>query len=175
MPDTLTGLGDPQASFCVCAPNRPPYEPLLSAEGVVSLQPGDIAAVAAATGNHWRKIFNVFAKLMAEPGMPGNRLNADWSWQTLRDQWLLQAGSGTALLFTAPVACGYEQVRLYMGRQYAREQGFFESAGARWLNNDFAINDQGWIVCPYFDYRQLSDARIRALAELIRTTHLDVI
>ena len=37
-----------------------------------------------------------------------------------------------------------------------------------WLDNDFAINpDIGLIVCPYFDYRQLSNIKIESLAELM--------
>jgi hypothetical protein len=36
------------------------------------------------------------------------------------------------------------------------------------LDNDFAINRSlKIIVCPYFDYRQLSNIKIERLAELI--------
>ena len=54
-----------------------------------------------------------------------------------------------------------------MGKQFAEECGFFKTNGAKWLDSRFAINDAGMIVCPYFDYRQLSDERIRYLVSLL--------
>jgi hypothetical protein len=58
-----------------------------------------------------------------------------------------------------------------MGKTYAKS---LLSSGALdleliWLNNEFAINhSQRLIVCPYFDYRQLSNVKIERLAELIK-------
>ena len=38
-----------------------------------------------------------------------------------------------------------------------------------WLDNEFAINTQHRvIVCPYFDYRQLSNIKIERLAAMMK-------
>ena len=85
---------------------------------------------------------------------------------------MLQPGSQVALCYGVPCqgAPGSEapvsQIIL-MGKQFAEECGFFKTNGAKWLDSRFAINDAGVIVCPYFDYRQLSDERIRYLVSLL--------
>ena len=54
-----------------------------------------------------------------------------------------------------------------MGKTYANKLGLAEQA--LWLNEFFAINKTtNTIVCPYFDYRQLSNIKISQLANLIK-------
>jgi len=99
------------------------------------------------------------------------------TWQKYRDDFLLQAYSNTSLLFSAPVLkpiknnANQNVVHIIMGRTYAKS---LLSTGALnidliWLDNEFAFNrSQRVIVCPYFDYRQLSNVKIEQLAELIK-------
>ena len=174
------GLGDPQATLRVYLANRPSLEPFAYPGDVMPLADGDIAQINSHEGNHWRKIFNVFAKFLYELKFTGTE---DFSrWQDYRDTLMLQPGSQVALCYGVP---GYgapcdeapsygstcneapaSQIIL-MGKQFAEECGFFKTNGAKWLDSRFAINDAGVIVCPYFDYRQLSDERIRYLVSLL--------
>jgi len=156
----VAGLGDPLARVRVYSANRPPLAAFSDIHTIRPLLADDIARIATETGNHWRKIFNVYAKWLFE------WCEAEFCrWQQLRDVCLLQSGSNTSLLFSAP---DFSQPALHvvMGRQYAASLSLGQ---LKWLNDDFAINRKlGVIVCPYFDYRQLSNAKIVRLAELSR-------
>ncbi|WP_276669347.1 DUF6942 family protein [Thalassolituus oleivorans] len=166
------GLGDEKAHVRVYIANRPPLSDYLELAECRPMVIGEIARIAQETGNHWRKIFNVYAKLMAE-----YRSEAMTStWQAWRDDVLLQQGSDTALLFstvpdsnlgdTIPI----EAIHLWMGKGFASENGFFAEQGSEWLDAHFAINRRKrWILCPYFDYRQLSNERIQRLAVLMKS------
>ena len=58
------GLGVQEAALQVYIANRPPLPEYEMLSKLQPMQPGDIARIAAETGNHWRKIFNVYAKLV---------------------------------------------------------------------------------------------------------------
>ncbi len=60
------GLGDEKAHVRVYIANRPPLSDYLELAECRPMVIGEIARIAQETGNHWRKIFNVYAKLMAE-------------------------------------------------------------------------------------------------------------
>ncbi len=164
------GLGDPQATLRVYLANRPSLEPFAYPGDVMPLADGDIAQINSHEGNHWRKIFNVFAKFLYELKFDGTE---DFSrWQDYRDTLMLQPGSQVALCYGGPcygAPCNEAPASqiILMGKQFAEECGFFKTNGAKWLDSRFAINDAGVIVCPYFDYRQLSDERIRYLVSLL--------
>ena len=116
----------------------------------------------AHSSNHWRKLFSVYAKFLYALGR-----QPDWPvrWQDYRDQCLLQAGSGTALLFTPPVLDG-KRVHIVAGKTWAARLSL---PALNWLDKHFAINiDRKVIVSPYLDYRQLSNERIARLAQLVR-------
>ena len=158
------GLGDSAAHFQVYIANRPPLAQYQTLQTMHPLQAGEIAHIAAETGNHWRKIFNVYAKLAFALKPQGFS-----RWQDLRDQQLLQQGSGYALLFSPPDSQAESaHVRLLLGKGYAAELGL--ASGLNWLDDSFAVHQQsGVLVCPYFDYRQLSDEKIRRLAGLLQS------
>ena len=57
-------------------------------------------------------------------------------------------------------------VRIVMGKAFAER--VLSNSQLTWLDAHFAINAElGIIVCPYFDYRQLSNARIEVLVSLV--------
>ena len=168
------GLGDPQATLRVYLANKPSLEPFAYPGEILPLADGDIAQINSHEGNHWRKIFNVFAKFLYELKFNGTD---DFSrWQDYRDVRMLQPGSGVALCYGPPALLEVDITALdstssrviLMGKQFAEECGFFKTDGAKWPDSRFAMNDNGVIVCPYFDYRQLSDERIRYLVSLIK-------
>lgn len=60
----MIGLGDQNASFRVYVENRPKmpqYQQLFDCE---AMQKGDIDLIYQHCGNGWRKLFNVYAKLL---------------------------------------------------------------------------------------------------------------
>ena len=130
---------------------------------ITAMTVGEIADIASETGNHWRKVFNVYAKLMFELA-PEQFFN----WQALRDEQLLQ-GNQHCLLFSAPKITTFDEnkIHIVLGKGYAEMLGLVNQC--TWLSNDFAINkEQRLIICPYFDYRQLSNIKIKQLCRLIQ-------
>ena len=172
-PDTTqAGFGDSNAGFNVYIANRPPMAEYATLQTVHPLQSGEIELINRACGNGWRKVFNVYAKLLfALNTRQFNFSEQATSWQQYRDQNLLQAGSQTALLFSAPELMPAEKtVHIIAGRTYAKallENGL--PAQLSWLNHEFAVDKpQRLLVCPYFDYRQLNNEKLSFLATLIK-------
>lgn len=164
------GLGDNDFRLAIYIENRPPLDEYQSLTSLRPMQPGEIHHIAQSTGNHWRKIFNVYAKLIDQ------LWPSDYSrWQDYRDRELLQAGSQLALLFSAPPiktkGKTEGQVHLIAGKGYAAKLGYDiekMSQPAVEGGKDFGLSvDQSLIVIPYLDYRQLSNVKIDLLVELI--------
>lgn len=185
----LIGLGDVQQraqrlSIRVYIANRPPMPPYDITDGCMPMQTGDIAAIAQHTGNHWRKVFNVYAKIMHEfmQALQARAVIKDDAphfkvalqtydtWQAYRDHQLLQANSATALLFSEPTVESNNTLHIIMGKGYAQQLGFDYQAPylVEHEHADFACySDQSVILCPYFDYRQLSNAKISTLVSIM--------
>jgi len=171
--DELFGLGDPLAQFKVYIANRPNFSGYLNLDSVNPLSTGEIHAIGQACGNGWRKVFNVYAKLLFALNAENIvSLQRAQSWQNYRDHALLQASSNTSLLFSPPKISHVEgkdnkAIHLIMGKTYAKSLNL--SHPLTWLDHEFAF-DAGskLIVCPYFDYRQLSNVKIIRLVELLK-------
>ncbi len=171
---TNIGLGCNKFTFAVYIANTPPMAEYTELTHVNSLHSGEIAAIGQACGNGWRKVFNVYAKLLfALDHTQFNYQNLAPSWQLYRDKHLLQAGSETALLFSAPDLTSTQvKYHIICGRTYAKHllnSGKLQ-ADLIWLDDEFAIDKENNVfVCPYFDYRQLSNIKITRLAELLKS------
>lgn len=154
------GLGVAQPTFNVYIANRPPLDEYEYLRTIKALQPGDIANIAQQTGNHWRKIFNVYAKLVFA-------LDAKEypSWQNYRDDFLLSKGSEQALLFSRP-DLQKQGIHIITGRSYA--QSLELDAQLIPIDADFQMDiKKRLLVVPYFDYRQLSNEKLIRLVGLI--------
>lgn len=172
----MIGLGDQKASFRVYVENRPKmqqYQQLFDCE---ALQAGDINLIYQHCGNGWRKVFNVYAKLLfaLDPKLFHFPTQAD-NWQQYRDRFLLQQASDTALLFDAPLLKPKDSnIHLIAGRTHAKqliEQGL--GCQLHWLNEEFAIDPANKVlVTPYFDYRQLSNEKIEFTAGLLSSLRI---
>jgi len=178
------GLGSAGAQLNVYIANRPPLERYQNLRSFTVLSPGEIASIAKETGNHWRKIFNVYAKLVyaldqnIESMSCQKKTAASFnfraqrydSWQSYRDAALLQAGSDTALWFSRELdvnegSWSEQSLHIVMGRQYASSLAL---PAMMVVDNDFSVNrEQRIIVAPYFDYRQLSNKKLEVLMGLI--------
>lgn len=169
---SASGFGDAAAGFRVYIANRPPMAEYTYLPAVQPLQRGEIELINSACGNGWCKVFNVYAKLLfaLHPRQFTYSRQAA-SWQQFRDQYLLQTGSNTALLFSPPeLQPPAKTVHIIAGRTYAKvllDAGL--PAQLSWLNNEFAIDKYNrLLVCPYFDYRQLNNEKLVLLAQLIK-------
>ncbi len=173
------GFGDHKAQFCVYLANRPPMPEYLQLDSVTPLAPGDIDRIYRHCGNGWRKIFNVYAKLLfaLDKELFPYAQQAS-SWQAFRDNILLQQGSNTALLFSQPRlvlpladVAGQPQHHMHViaGRTHAKQllaEGL--QAELHWLNEEFAIDPKrNLLVTPFFDYRQLNNEKIGYTAALL--------
>ncbi|WP_133471739.1 DUF6942 family protein [Paraglaciecola marina] len=160
-----TGLGDINTQFKVYIANRPNFADFQDTQKVTPLGGGELDAIGKTCGNGWRKVFNVYAKVLF--ALNCERLvsvHKAATWQEFRDKYLLQAASNTSLLFTPPELSN-DDIHIVMGKTYAKSLGL----SLEWINDDFAIAPKAkLIVCPYFDYRQLSNIKIVTLVELIR-------
>ncbi|WP_343856799.1 DUF6942 family protein [Aliiglaciecola litoralis] len=166
-PSQPQGLGDPNAQFNVYIGNRPNCDLIHANRAVQPLNSSDIGTIGQACGNGWRKVFNVYAKLLFALGRNHFSFNANFpSWQAYRDNELLQMGSRTALWFSPPENTAKPGIELIMGRTYAKSLQL--PVSLTWLNEEFALaNERNLIVCPYFDYRQLSNQKILYLVDLL--------
>jgi hypothetical protein len=147
-------------------------------EEVMPLIEGEINVINKACGNGWRKVFNVYAKLLYAL----DKKHFDYSdkaptWQDYRDRYLLQAQSKTVLLFSAPQLMSNIEmpnkkiVHIICGKGHAK--ALINSGklvdNLVWLDDEFAIDRENkFIVCPYFDYRQLSNIKIERLSSLLQ-------
>ncbi|GLX79589.1 hypothetical protein tinsulaeT_29290 [Thalassotalea insulae] len=159
-------LGDSAANIRVFIANRPPLTPYQQLCHFRPIQHGEIKNIAEQTGNHWRKIFNVYAKFIFELKTPAFN-----SWQHYRDRQLLTKDSNTALIFSKPKLTTTNMkepvINIVLGKTYATELGLAEQC--QWISPDFAINHSlGLIISPYFDYRQLSNIKITQLCQLVK-------
>lgn len=148
----------------------PQYQQLFDCE---AMQKGDIDLIYQHCGNGWRKLFNVYAKLLCALELKLFPFPTQaTSWQQYRDQFLLQQASDTALLFDAPLLNpAGSTIHLIAGRTHAKqliERGL--CCQLHWLNEEFAIDPINKVlVTPYFDYRQLSNEKIDFSAALLKT------
>ncbi|PKG82225.1 hypothetical protein CXF85_15145 [Colwellia sp. 75C3] len=175
---TNIGFGDSNFNFAVYIANKPNMLEYQHLTEVTALVQGEINVINQACGNGWRKVFNVYAKLLyALDKKYFVYSNKASTWQDYRDKYLLQAQSKTALLFSAPQLMAGNKlntktVHIICGKAHAK--ALLNSgkliANFVWLDDEFAIDKRNkLIVCPYFDYRQLSNIKIERLARLLRS------
>jgi hypothetical protein len=169
----VSGLGDPQAQFNVYIANRPNFSEYLNLLTVKPLAVGEIQGIGQAYGNGWRKVFNVYAKLVFALNTHDIvSLHGAQSWQNFRENTLLQSSSNTSLMFSSPQMAqpknkSSKSIDIIMGKTYAKSLNLLPTL--RWLDQEFAVDlENKLLICPYFDYRQLSNIKIIRLVELIK-------
>jgi hypothetical protein len=167
------GLGCSNFTIAVYIGNKPnifEYQQLSCISPVTS---GEINMINRACGNGWRKVFNVYAKLLYTLDKKYFTYSEHApTWQKYRDSFLLQSNSQTTLLFSPPqLSKNTEPLHIICGKTYAKHLLANGQLVANfvWLDEEFAIdNAQNLVVCPYFDYRQLSNTKIEKLAALLQ-------
>jgi len=176
----VVGLGAAHFRVAIYLANRPPLDDYPQLGDLRPVSAGELDHIVSNTSNHWRKVFSVYAKLMFEL-----KAHQSWPecddysrWQEYRDQRMLQSDSEVALLFSPPRLTHASQsvsesnleagsIHIIAGKTYAEALGLSDQLV--WLDAHFAvIEDQRVIVCPYLDYRQLSNERIERLVGYIQ-------
>jgi len=161
------GFGSKESCLNFYIANRPPIDDYPAMNKLHSLATGELAHIVKHTSNHWRKAFNVYAKLLFDWYQLQGRKDLPATWQTYRDLELFQPHSKEALLFSAPqFKKDNPTIHIIAGKTYAAHLNLPPLV---WLDSYFAINKElHLIVAPYPDYRQLSNERIARLIELMR-------
>ena len=161
------GFGSDTVQLAIYVANRPPIDVCPSLNALRPLGKGELHAIVAQTSNHWRKLFNVYAKFLFSLEWPLTQGLSCSTWQNYRDDYLLQGVCGEALLFSCPDYHQPSVLHIIAGKTYAK--GLALPFELHWLDEYFALNLQyRTLVCPYLDYRQLSDSRIARLVDLSR-------
>jgi hypothetical protein len=163
------GLGSATPHIHFYIGNRPMIDHYPQLHHRQPLAIGEIAHITKHTSNHWRKVFNVYAKFLFEWYSLQRRANIPDTWQSYREHELFQAHSREALLFSAPdfAQVSNDHFHIVAGKTYAAS---LRLPSLIWLDAHFAINKAcRLIVSPYPDYRQLSNMRIAQLIDIMRS------
>jgi hypothetical protein len=172
------GLGRADAELAVYLANRPALARYQNLSQVQAMQADEHRLISEATGNHWRKIFNVFAKLMyaLDGEKQGQRQAHIDCWQHYRDKVLLQSHSNEILLFSRPDFSLPARLHLVAGKQWASALGLIGpspdhdlvSYGLKQVDECFYVHRHlALVIAPYFDYRQLSNIRLERLVLIL--------
>lgn len=145
--------------------------PVWSQGPIIPMRPavaGELQSIIDENGNGWRKLFSVYAKVVFALASWGLDLTQGQAcWQDYQRQRLLQTGSDTALYF-GRVVNQPGRIQVIAGRQHARMLEKDWGLNLQWLDQAFALcRANRVVVCPFFDYRQLTNEKIARLAALI--------
>ncbi|CCQ10541.1 hypothetical protein PALB_14080 [Pseudoalteromonas luteoviolacea B = ATCC 29581] len=164
------GFGSNTSLIAVYVEKRPLIPEYQSFQDYRPLLPNEIEFINNRAGNGWRKLFNVYAKIIEAINLPGFESEKIRSWQQYRDTHLLKSSGQEALLFSPPRFSRDSTIHIIAGRTYAKKlinEGKL-CCSLIWLNEEFAIDKENkLIICPFFDYRQLSNTKIDYLKTLI--------
>lgn len=167
-PPPSIGLGSNNSCIHFYIANRPPIDDYAEQQILRGMSAGEIAHIVQNTSNHWRKVFNVYAKLLFDWYQETGKSLRVASWQAYRDQHLLQSHCSEALYFSPPALREEDTgIHIIAGKTYAAR---LPLPPLTWLDAHFAINaEHRLIVAPYPDYRQLSNERIARLIKLMHS------
>lgn len=131
-------------------PNKPDLENFKNRRGLKNLKKSDVNFIISECGNHWRKIFTIFAKICF------NFNPITKSWKEYRDTILLTNKCIGSISFSKSVVQNSGDFILLSGK----ESWKIDSSNN---NNTFKL--------PYFDYRQFSNEKIKTLITEISSLH----
>lgn len=145
-------------------PNRPPMTEFAEARLISELVPGDIHSIIAATGNHWRKIFSIFAKLSFSLDNQGCK-----TWQDYREQLLLTTCGREKICFE-PVICSDNpsDIHLIAGKNHFAKFGLSADHFTPIDTEGRILRFENIFLTPYFDYRQFPNALIEQLTQTLK-------
>lgn len=141
-------------------PHAPPLMQCDGAQGTLPAMDNRLLESLMATGNHWRKIINCAAKTAYLWQPQGYQ-----TWQNYRDDFLLRGNSQQFLHWGQCDVHALSGFKIITGKQHGQNL-----LGPVWQEGDFYLEaEQGIIVSPYFDYRQLSNLKIQQLVGYLQS------
>ena len=159
------GFGSPQANLIIYCNNTPTTSLLINNQIIPICYP-DIEKINTDNGNGWRKIFNVYAKLLFEI----NPLKFK-SWQDLRNDFLLQSHCNHQLVLNPDSipSLNNNTLQILMGKTFALTH--YNETQIDWIEPHIAkVKDENVFITPYFDYRQFNNEKIKNFAKIVKTT-----
>ncbi len=160
------GLGPEHFRIAIFIANRPPLECYQNLQCLQPLAAGELGFVVQHSSNHWRKLFSVYAKFLFSLGW--GVINQYERWQEYRDEILLQERCIAALMFSPPRFDDPTKITIIAGKTHAASMDL--PFTLTWQDEYFAVNiEHRCIVCPYLDYRQLTNERIERLVSLVKS------
>lgn len=159
---TIAGLGPSKPALFIYLPHFPPCDHLQALDCIRTAEPGELKQIGIEAGNHWRKIINISAKLgflLDSKGYP--------DWQTWRDELHCQEGSSIALIYAADRLKlnsmeARNAIHIVSGHSYCNE--LCGNLAFERFDEDFQVCRSPRVIdSPYFDYRQLSNAKLEIL------------
>ncbi|BBN83891.1 hypothetical protein PA25_38760 [Pseudoalteromonas sp. A25] len=167
------GFGQASGLVAIYIEHMPPMLEYKNLELVQPLSIGETEMISLASGNGWRKIFNVYAKILGQLKHRDHNFTNYGSWQAYREQCLLQSHSQEALLFSPPKLDNPKyRFHIIAGRTYAKKllRDHIFTNSLVWLDTEFAVDKtHNLVVCPFLDYRQLSNIKINKLCDILHS------
>lgn len=162
---TARKLGPTSAPIHVFVEHAPNWPESLSSDQNY-LADGELQQIVECNTNHWRKIFNIAAKLCFELNSTEHA-----NWQALRDSELFQMDSTMCMHLSASptdiAELTREKIGIITGKTFAEALGYFQYT-SELANGFYKVHQQPIWITPYFDYRQLSNAKLTELANLLK-------
>lgn len=172
LPESCYGIGAKRPALILYLPHRPEAIVLSGTGEYGSVNSLGVRTFLADCDNHWRKIFNCYAKIAFA------LFGRDFlTWQDYRDNRLLTEQSLELMVFPDSKGSlrehtlGSSRISIISGIATARKMSLdFET----WkLLRGFYLkehpkNGHTTILTPYFDYRQLSNQKIETLLQLLK-------
>jgi hypothetical protein len=131
-------------------PNRPNLEQYIKKRGLKNLKMNEISFIISECGNHWRKIFSIYAKICFHFNPVTD------SWQDYRDTILLTKKCIASISFSKKVIQDSTIVILSGKESWKLDEGLSKNI----------------FKTPYFDYRQFPNSEIdKLLSNIKRIDH----
>ncbi|WLQ11776.1 hypothetical protein O5O45_18780 [Hahella aquimaris] len=156
-----TGIGDSRPLLILYTPHRPPMPQYEQMEGYRGGIPGETEVIIKETGNHWRKIFSIFAKIAQGLLFP------EEDWRVVRDRRLFTEGGATALLFQQRLLDLQTENRpalhIIGGQQFSEGFSTLPQTPQALQEESRILRAGNVYLTPYLDYRQFPNALIATL------------
>ncbi len=166
----IDGFGSQTPKVILHIANRPPLD-VYAGDVNRPLQLNEAADIIAQTGNHWRKVFSILAKISF--ALFDTQCS---SWQQYRDTKLLTQDGFEFVSFSSVQASQtwqterqFSSISMVCGFQYAETQlplnglvGHQQFAKLLWSE------PLQCLVTPYFDWRQLNNAMLEVVISIIK-------
>jgi hypothetical protein len=176
----LVGVGSSSPRIVLHIANRPPVDGFTAINGEEDinrpLQVSEAASIIQQTGNHWRKVFSILAKISFALFDTGCK-----TWQEYRDTKLLTEQGFEYICFSSLVdthsqldLAKYKTVSILCGFSYAQSQ-----LDVLPLISHQKFDKLKWsephqcLVTPYFDWRQLNNEMLDVVINILKSK-LDV-